>query len=129
MVSLLHAAQAAETRIEEAFAAVGLSHARYNVLEQLVRAGEPLPLSEIASRLCCVRSNMTQLIDRLEADGLVKRVNDSDDRRSIRAELTVAGREVQAAGAEQLRKVHGWLDAALPQEERAALARALATLG
>ena len=91
MFGLLHAAQAVEGRMEEAFASVGLSTARFGVLGQLVQAGEPLPLSEIAARLSCVRSNMTQLVDRLEADGLVRRVNDPDDRRSIRAELTPAG--------------------------------------
>ena len=30
---------------------------------------EPLPLSQLAERCSCVRSNITQLVDRLEADG------------------------------------------------------------
>jgi DNA-binding MarR family transcriptional regulator len=128
MFSLLHAAQALDGRLEDAFGEVGLSMARYGVLEQLVLAGEPLALSELAARLSCVRSNMTQLVDRLEAEGLVRRVNDPDDRRSIRAELTAEGRERQAAGAEQLRKVQAAFEAALPSSGHSVLARALAAL-
>jgi DNA-binding MarR family transcriptional regulator len=128
MFSLLHAAQALEGQLEEAFGAVGLSTARYGVLEQLVLAREPLALSELAARLSCVRSNMTQLVDRLEAEGLVRRVNDPDDRRCIRAELTPEGRERQIAGAEQLRKVQAGFEAALPASGHSVLASVLAAL-
>lgn len=129
MFGLLHAAQAVEGRMEEAFASVGLSTARFGVLGQLVQAGEPLPLSEIAARLSCVRSNMTQLVDRLEADGLVRRVNDPDDRRSIRAELTPAGRAQHLAGAAQLDAVQSWFESILNAAEQSALDRAVTKLG
>src|SRR5690606_27256551 len=89
--AFLRAARAVEERLDEAMASVGLSAARYGVLDQLSRAGAPLALGELAGRLSCVRSNVTQLVDRLEADGLVRRVNDPTDRRSIRAALTEAG--------------------------------------
>jgi DNA-binding MarR family transcriptional regulator len=36
---------------------------------------------------------MTGLVDHLERDGLVERVPDPDDRRSVRARLTPAGKE------------------------------------
>jgi DNA-binding MarR family transcriptional regulator len=45
-----------------------------------------------------VRSNITQLVDRLEADGLVKRIDDPADRRAVRAEVTRLGRERHDAG-------------------------------
>lgn len=128
MFSLLQAAQIVEGRLEEAFGAAGLSVARHGVLEQLVHAGEPLPLSELAARLSCVRSNMTQLVDRLEADGLVRRVADPLDRRCIRAELTPLGRKRYDEGAAQLRKVQSWFEDALPEPECAALMRAIAAL-
>jgi DNA-binding MarR family transcriptional regulator len=128
MFSLLHAAQALEGHLEGAFGAVGLSMARFGVLDQLVRAGEPLALGELAARLSCVRSNMTQLVDRLEADGLVRRVNDPDDRRCIRAELTGAGRERQSAGAEQVAKVQAEFEASLPDVDLSALVRVLGRL-
>src|SRR5580765_2371155 len=93
MFSLLAAAHAIEGRLEQGLASVGLSSAKHAVLSQLAQAGEPLTLSELASRVCCVRPNMTQLIDRLEAEGLVRRIDDSGDRRIVRAALTRLGEE------------------------------------
>lgn len=97
-MSLLHAAGAISDRLERALDDVGLSVAKHSALSRLAEAGEPLTLGELAEKLSCVRSNITQLVDRLEADGLVKRVADPADRRSIRAELTPLGVEKQAAG-------------------------------
>ena len=80
---LLGAARALEARLEASMADVGLSMAKFGVLRTLAAADDPLTLTELASCQRCVRSNITQLVDRLEADGLVKRVDDSSDRRSI----------------------------------------------
>src|SRR5260370_33926886 len=52
----------------------------------------------MAEKLTCVRSNVTQLVDRVEADGLVKRTDDPADRRAVRAEVTALGRKRRAAG-------------------------------
>src|SRR6266516_3728317 len=87
--SLLEAAGVVEARLE---AAVGpLSLAKLGVLRPLVEAKQPLPLSELAERQHCVRSNITQLVDRLEKEGLVRRRADPTDRRSVLAALTPAG--------------------------------------
>jgi DNA-binding MarR family transcriptional regulator len=128
MWALLHAAHTVEDRLEAALATVQLSGAKLGVLTELVKAGEPLPLSELASRIQCVRSNVTQLVDRLEAEGLVRRVNDPSDRRSKRAELTASGRERQRAGAEKLTTIQKELAASIPSGERAPLLHALAGL-
>src|ERR1043165_248680 len=88
---LLEAARALEAKLESAMSDVGLSMAKFGVLRTLAAAGEPLTLTELASCQQCVRSNITQLVDRLEADGFVKRVDDSNDRRSTRAALTPLG--------------------------------------
>ncbi len=108
--ALLGTAGSVEARLEAALSPVGLSLAKVGVLHCLVDAGEPLPLSELAQHEKCVRSNITQLIDRLEKDGLVRRRADPNDRRSIRAALTPAG---QRAYAQAMR--------ALAQEQRAIL--------
>lgn len=102
---------------------------KLGVLTQLVDAGTPLALSELAARLSCVRSNMTQLVDRLESDGLVRRVDDPADRRSVLAAVTDLGEARQAAGAGELAKVREEFTATLPAGDRAALTRALAALG
>lgn len=128
MFSLLGAAHALEDRIEHALAGVGLSMSKLGVLTQLVEASEPLPLSELAARLSCVRSNITQLIDRLEADGMVRRIDDATDRRSVLAAVTRLGEERQAVGARELMRVQEEFSAALAPSDRAALAKALAAL-
>ncbi|HEY8483760.1 MAG TPA: MarR family transcriptional regulator [Longimicrobiales bacterium] len=125
LLGFLRAAQVLERRLEESFAAVDLTAARYWVLELLGRAGRPLPLREIAERLSCVRSNVTQLVDRLEADGLVRRIPDPADRRGVLAELTPAGRAREREGAARLAGVLAAFESALSPEDRAALGRVL----
>ena len=126
--SLIHAAHVVEERFEEALAGADLSAPKFAALSALVQAGGPLSLSELAEKLTCVRSNITQLVDRLEADGLVKRTDDPDDRRAIRAEVTPLGRKRQAAGAELMNKVHEELRNQLSAEDRDALMRALGAI-
>ena len=128
MFGLLEAARALEERLEGALGEVGLSSPRLSVLTELVRSPSPLPLSELAARLSCVRSNITQLVDRLEADGLVRRVHDSSDRRSIRAEITMVGRERQAGGADRLARVQAEFAARLRGVDGAALEHLLSAL-
>jgi DNA-binding MarR family transcriptional regulator len=129
LFTLMHVARALEDRLEAGLEQCGLSMAKYGVLSELVKADEPLSLSELAARLSCVRSNMTQLVDRLEADGLVRRVNDPDDRRTVRAALTTAGRSQEEAGSLQLQAVQAHFAVALPERDRAQLHRVLASLG
>jgi DNA-binding MarR family transcriptional regulator len=100
--SLLQAAHALEARLEAALEKASLSSPKFSVLNELVTSRQSLSLSELAGRLSCVRSNMTQLVDRLEADGLVKRVDDPADRRSVKASITEEGRKRQAAGADEI---------------------------
>jgi DNA-binding MarR family transcriptional regulator len=90
--ALVRAARAAEARAEASLDGLGLSMAKIGVLHHLVAAGEPVALGRLAERNACVKSNITQLVDRLEADGLVERTHDPDDRRSVLAAITDEGR-------------------------------------
>jgi DNA-binding MarR family transcriptional regulator len=114
LFQLMGTLQAVHDRIEDVLEPIGLSLAKFGVLARLVSAGEPLPLGALAERCACVRSNITQLVDRLEADKLVLRAPDPCDRRSIRAELTLEGRRLYE-------RARGVLDAA-EQEVLACLA-------
>ena len=127
--TLLHAAHALEAKVEEALERAGLSGPKYAVVSALVAADKPLSLSELATQLSCVRSNMTQLVDRLEADGLVRRVHCPDDRRLVRAEITSEGRSRQANGAENVAALHRDFSAKVHADDRAALERLLGVLG
>jgi DNA-binding MarR family transcriptional regulator len=126
--ALVHAAQAIEERLQGALAGVGLSTAKLGALTVLVEAGEPLSLSELAARLTCVRSNITQLVDRLEAEGLVRRVENPVDRRSKKAAITPLGVERQAAGAREMDRVQKELGSSLSAIDLAALERVLTKL-
>jgi DNA-binding MarR family transcriptional regulator len=105
-------------RLEAALEPFGLSLAKFGVLSKLVASDEPLPLRLLAEQCACVRSNITQLVDRLEADKLVRRADDPKDRRSILAELTAEGRSRHAAGLRALEAAEKELFAPLPERQR-----------
>ena len=100
LFGVLHASNVLESRIEARLSEAGLSLAKLAALHRLTEAGESLPLGQLAERLACVKSNVTQLVDRLEADGLVSRIGDPNDRRSRLAVLTDAGKTAYAKGSE-----------------------------
>ena len=126
--AILQTAHALEARLETALGEAGLSAAKFSVLSELVRSGEALALGELASRLACVRSNMTQLVDRLEADGLVRRVADPGDRRSVKAQITEEGQRRQADGSQRVEALERDLAALVPEADGAALHRMLHAL-
>jgi DNA-binding MarR family transcriptional regulator len=128
MFALIDTGRALEQSLEEALTMVGLSLAKFGALTHLVEAGEPLSLSECAERMSCVRSNITQLMDRLEADGLVRRVEDPRDRRVVRAAVTPLGMERQAAGAKEAARVQVELFNALEGVDQGALRHALSAI-
>jgi DNA-binding MarR family transcriptional regulator len=125
---LLSASGQITDRLEAALDPLGLSLAKFGALSKLVAAQEPMPLSTLAERCACVRSNITQLVDRLEADGLVTRAADPHDRRSVRAELTVEGRARQAAGLRAVEKVEQDLLGRLPKASQESLLQLLRSL-
>ena len=99
LFTVLHASSVLEGRVEARLDAIGLSLAKLAALRRLAEAGGSLPLGQLADRLSCVKSNVTQLVDRLEADGLVSRTSDTADRRSRLAVMTDAGRAAHVRGA------------------------------
>ncbi len=127
-IQILGTLHTVEERLEAALDPLELSLAKLNVLAQLVTAGEPLPLRTLAERCACVRSNITQLVDRLEADKLVLRGDDPRDRRSVRAELTSDGRSRHAAGMRALQKAERELLSRLSPKQQSDLLALLETL-
>jgi DNA-binding MarR family transcriptional regulator len=70
----------------------GLSEGRLHALWALKSAAErQLPLGELADQLEVTPRNVTGLIDHLERDGLVERIDDPADRRLTYARLTTEG--------------------------------------
>jgi MarR family 2-MHQ and catechol resistance regulon transcriptional repressor len=118
---VLHAASALEARVEEQLAEVGLSLPKLAALHQLSQAGDSLPLGQLAERLACVKSNVTQLVDRLEADGLVVRAADPNDRRSRLAVITESGKSAYERGMHIQQRAEREIFGALSKEESSAL--------
>ncbi len=74
----------------------GLTAPQFNVLNLLADRAPDAGYSqrELADTLVVDRSNVTGLIDRMEAAGWVRRVDDPADRRVYRVALTPAGRRL-----------------------------------
>jgi DNA-binding MarR family transcriptional regulator len=119
--SFMQVAGVIQERLENALEPTGLSLAKLGALRHLAEADEPLPLGQLAERIACVKSNVTQLVDRLEADGLVRRVPDPADRRSVRASITAEGRERYNAGVLALDQAEAVLISELGPTERSTL--------
>jgi DNA-binding MarR family transcriptional regulator len=128
LFAVLHASGELEDCLEARLSQVGLSLAKLAALHHLSQAGESLPLGQLAERLSCVKSNVTQLVDRLEADGLVSRAADPNDRRSRLALLTDAGREAYLRGTEIHQQAERELFGTLTRDESAQLHQLLAKL-
>ncbi|GAA2393932.1 MarR family winged helix-turn-helix transcriptional regulator [Streptomyces coeruleofuscus] len=107
---------------EEAAADHALTGAQARLLSLLCL--EPLPMRRLAQRLKCEPSNVTGIVDRLEARGLVERRPDPTDRRVKVAAATSEGRRVARSLRESLRFAREPL-AGLSEGERVALRDAL----
>ena len=123
LLALLHAAGSVESFVDSRLSAVGLSLPKLAALDRLMQTpGGSLPLGQLADRLACVKSNVTQLVDRLEADGLVTREPDPSDRRSRLAVITDAGRQAYEKGAGIRRDAERQLFGGLTSDDAARLA-------
>jgi DNA-binding MarR family transcriptional regulator len=72
--------------------AEGISQSQYNIL-RILRGARPkaVKISEISDRMITRDPDVTRLVDRLIKQRLVRRERDSDDRRVVLVEITVAG--------------------------------------
>jgi len=96
-IALLRTAPPLFDRVEAALKAKGHPPlAWYDVLWELERAGEPLRQRGLGERLLVARYNLSRLIDRLEADGLIGREDCADDARGQMLKLTRSGKALRA---------------------------------
>lgn len=92
---LLRSARLLRNHIERALAQFDLDLGQYLVLSMLaIDAGEPTIPSELGVAIDATRTQMTRLVDRLEARGLVRRTASTQDRRSLELSLTAAGQRL-----------------------------------
>jgi DNA-binding MarR family transcriptional regulator len=128
VTSIMRAQQVLMARLNDLLRPLDLTFPRYEALMLLsfTRAGA-LPLGKIGERLQVHRTSVTNIVDKLEADGLVRRVPHAEDRRATLAEITDAGRATAKRATEALNGAAFGIDALADDDQEAvtALLRAL----
>jgi len=128
VTSIMRVHQILMARLNEELEPFGLTFPRYEALMLLYlsRRGS-LPLGKIGERLQVHRTSVTNIVDKLEADGLVRRVPHEEDRRATLAEITAAGRETAQRATAALNAAAFGIDALAGEDQEAvtALLRAL----
>jgi MarR family 2-MHQ and catechol resistance regulon transcriptional repressor len=92
-VKLLRAGRSVLARVEPRLAAAGLTPTQFGVMEAILHKG-PLGQRELSRKVLTSAGNMTDLVDKLEARGLVRRARRKSDRRAVNVELTPVGRDL-----------------------------------
>lgn len=107
----------------------GLRPPQYNVL-RILRGAHPEQLNcrEIAARMITREPDLTRLLDRLEAAGLVTRTRQSSDRRVVRVGITASGLELLRQLDAPMLALHREQFAVLGPSRMATLARLLRRL-
>lgn len=90
-VKLLRAGKAVLARTEPRLSAERLTPTQFGVLEAILHKG-PLSQRELLRKVLTSPGNMTDVIDKLQARGLVTRIRGVADRRMVTVELTPSGR-------------------------------------
>ena len=92
LLNLLRTADVLTQGLEKVLKAYGLSPTQYNVLRILRGAGPGgRSCREVAERMLTRDPDITRLLDRLEARGLVTRTRERQDRRVITTRVTRLG--------------------------------------
>lgn len=114
--SIIHAQQVVTTTIDRALKPLGLTFARYEVLMLLSfsRTGA-LPVTKVGERLLVHPTGITKLVDKLEAQDLVCREPNPEDRRGTLVRVTPAGRRLGRKASKVIASVRFGAD--LPDED------------
>ncbi len=114
---LLRVVAAERARLPAIAAEIGLSEAQCLVLQHLDPAA-PVPMCRLAETLDCDRSNVTGIVGRLEARGLVERRPNPSDRRVKNLVLTEAGRRRRQRLLDRLAEPPAGIRALAPEEQK-----------
>ncbi|HEX3593142.1 MAG TPA: MarR family transcriptional regulator [Pseudonocardiaceae bacterium] len=106
VTSIMRVQQILQSAVDAALRPHGLTFARYEALVLLFfsRNGS-LPMRVMGERLQLHPTSVTNIVDRLEGDGLVKRIPHPTDRRTTLVEITQGGRERRLAATKAVTAV------------------------
>lgn len=125
VTSVMRVQQILQSAVDAALRPHGLTFARYEALVLLFfsRRGS-LPMRVMGQRLQLHPTSVTNIVDRLEADGLVKRIPHPTDRRTTLVEITETGRQRRESATEAVTSVDFGLQG-LTERQTAALTELL----
>jgi len=91
-LNIMRTADALEHEVEMLLKLFGVTSVQYNVLRILHSVGEAgRTCSDIGRRMVERHPDITRLLDRMEHAGLIRRRRDGRDRRTVTAQITLAG--------------------------------------
>jgi MarR family 2-MHQ and catechol resistance regulon transcriptional repressor len=117
-------------KLEEQLSGFDLKPLEFEVVIRLGRSpGARLRMSDLAAQAHITTSGITRIVDRLEQDGLVRRVACATDRRGSFAELTEVGQaRLDAILPGHLDVLQEWFYGQLSAPERTGLQASLRTI-
>jgi DNA-binding MarR family transcriptional regulator len=112
VTSIMRAQQILIAELDARLRSYGVTFSRYEALVLLSYSREgSLPLSKVGERLQVHATSVTNVIDRLEAAGLVRREPNPRDGRGTLAVITDEGRDVVTKATAELNSARFGLDA------------------
>jgi DNA-binding MarR family transcriptional regulator len=118
VTSVMRVQQILLSAVDAALRPHGLTFARYEALELLTfsRRGR-LPMRVMGERLQLHPTSVTNIVDRLQADGLVRRTPHPTDRRATLVEITEAGSALRDAATKSVTSIDFGLTGLTPEQE------------
>ena len=126
-IAVLRAAGTLQAGVAELLKEHGLTPNQYNVL-RILRGADRLTCSEIGERMITRDPDITRLLDRLEAQGLIERSRSVSDRRAVLSHISEAGAALIAPIDAPMRELHARQTAALGDEALGTLIASLSRL-
>ena len=121
------AAEGLKAGFNDLFKSMDLTGVQYNVLRILRGAGESgLSCREIGERMITRDSDITRMLDRLEARKLIRRERQADDRRVVLTFITESGLELLSQLDGPVSELHDRQLGHLSENERRELVKLLA---
>lgn len=106
----------------------GLTQPQFGAIECLFHLG-PMTIGDLSRKMLVSGGNMTCVVDNLEKEGLVQRIQREEDRRSVMVELTESGRRLIARIFPEHATVIAQVASVLDTDEQGQLSRLLKKLG
>jgi DNA-binding MarR family transcriptional regulator len=122
----LHLVNASFIRLEDNLhRKIGVTPQQFGVLSVLKSAPPPVTPKDVSEQLDRKSNSITLIVDRMEKGGLICRVRDLNDRRSLRLQITKKGEEAFKVGSDPHHKLYREIMSCLNREEQQALLQTL----